>query len=114
MALEVAGVPVVVQEGLEMLRFGGRYCLVGNIVPGAAGEIIPHDIIRTSRQVLGVVGYEAWVIPRALEFLVRTQSRRPYHKLVSHQYALADINRAFTESDWALSQGKVTRGVICP
>src|SRR5688572_25009163 len=111
-ALEVAGVPSVVQEGLDMLRFGGRYCLVGNIVAGAAAEVVPHDIIRTSREVLGVVGYEAWVIPRALDLLVRTRDRYPYHKLVSHQYPLAEINRAFEESDWALSQGKVTRGVI--
>jgi len=113
-ALEVAGVPQVVQEGLDMLRFGGRYCLVGNIVPGATAEVVPHDIIRTSREVLGVVGYEAWVIPRALDLLLRTRERYPYHKLVSHQYHLADINRAFEESDWALSQGKVTRGVIVP
>lgn len=113
-ALEVAGVPQVVQEGLDMLRFGGRYCLVGNIVPGATAEVVPHDIIRTSREVLGVVGYEAWVIPRALDLLLRTRDRYPYHKLVSHQYHLADINRAFEESDWALSQGKVTRGVIVP
>ena len=36
-ALEVAGVPAVVQEGLDLLRFGGRYCLVGNIVAGGQG-----------------------------------------------------------------------------
>ena len=113
-ALEVAGVPVVVQEGLDMLRFGGRYCLVGNIVPGAKGEIVPHDIIRTSREVLGVVGYEAWVIPRALELMVRTRAKYPYHRLVSHQYKLTDINQAFHDADWALSQGKVTRAVIVP
>ena len=113
-ALEVAGVPSVVQEGLDMLRFGGRYCLVGNIVPGAKGEVIPHDIIRTSREVLGVVGYEAWVLPRALELLSRTRAKYPWHKLVSHRYPLEEINRAFEEADWALSQGKVTRAAILP
>ena len=113
-ALEVAGVPSVVQEGLDMLRFGGRYCLVGNIVAGAKGEVIPHDIIRTSREVLGVVGYEAWVLPRALEFLQRTRHKYPFHKLVSHRYPLEEINRAFQEADWALSQGKVTRAALIP
>jgi threonine dehydrogenase-like Zn-dependent dehydrogenase len=113
-ALEVAGVPSVVQEGLDLLRFGGRYCLVGNIVAGAKGEVIPHDIIRTSREVLGVVGYEAWVLPRALELLSRTRHKYPFHKLVSHRYPLEDINRAFQEADWALSQGKVTRAALIP
>jgi threonine dehydrogenase-like Zn-dependent dehydrogenase len=113
-ALEVAGVPSVVQEGLDMLRFGGRYCLVGNIVPGAKGEVIPHDIIRTSREVLGVVGYEAWVLPRALELLSRTRTKYPWHKLVSHRYPLEEINRAFEEADWALSQGNVTRASLIP
>ena len=113
-ALEVAGVPSVVQEGLEMLRFGGRYCLVGNIVPGVKGEVVPHDIVRTSREVLGVVGYEAWVLPRALELLSRTRRAYPWDKLVSHRYPLEEINRAFEEADWALSQGKVTRAALIP
>ena len=113
-ALEVAGVPAVVQEGLDMLRFGGRYCLVGNIVAGAKGEVIPHDIIRTSREVLGVVGYEAWVLPRTLDLLQRTRAKYPWHKLVSHRYPLEEINRAFQEADWALSQGKVTRAALIP
>ena len=113
-ALEVAGVPSIVQEGLDLLRYGGRYCLVGNIVPRVTGEIVPHDIVRLSRQVLGVVGYEGWVLPRALDFLARTRHRYPFHKLVSHCYPLEEINRAFEEADWALSQGKVTRAAIVP
>ena len=113
-ALEVAGVPAVVQEGLDLLRFGGRYCLVGNIVAGARGEIVPHDIVRASREVLGVVGYEAWVLPRALDFLRRTRDRYPFHKLVSHRYPLDEINRAFEEADWAHSQGNVTRAAVIP
>jgi L-iditol 2-dehydrogenase len=113
-ALEVAGVPSVVQEGLDLLRPGGRCCLVGNIVAGARGEVVPHDIVRASREVLGVVGYEAWVLPRALDFLRRTRGRYPFHKLVSHRYPLEAINRAFGEADWARSQGNVTRAALAP
>ncbi len=113
-ALEVTGVPQVVQEGLELLRYGGRYCLVGTIVPGASAEVVPHDVVRASRDVLGVVGYEAWVLPRALEFLQRTRQKYPFHLLVSHRYPLEEINRAFEDADWALSQGNVTRAAIVP
>ncbi|MGH2457557.1 MAG: zinc-binding dehydrogenase, partial [Chloroflexota bacterium] len=68
--VEVVGVPSVVQEGLEMLRVGGRYLMMGNIVPGAAAEIVPHDAVRQPKQILGVLSYDAWVIPRALDWLV--------------------------------------------
>jgi Zn-dependent alcohol dehydrogenase len=87
---------------------------VGNIVPGARGEVVPHDVVRGSREVLGVVGYEAWALPRALDFLARTRERYPFHRLVSHRYPLEEINRAFEEADWALSQGKVTRAALIP
>ena len=70
--------------------------------------------MRTSRDVLGVVGYEAWAIPRALDFLVRTRERYPFHKLVSHRYSLDQINQAFEDSEWAHGQGKVTRAVVVP
>ena len=44
--VEVVGVPGVVQEGLELLRPGGRYLMMGNIVPDVSTEIIPHDAVR--------------------------------------------------------------------
>ncbi len=91
---ELSGSPAVIQEGLDMLRPGGRYLWVGNITPAPA-EIIPPTVVRSSRTIVGVVVYEKWVIPRALQFLARTQHRTPYHKIVSHKFPLAEINDAF-------------------
>lgn len=109
---ELVGVAGVVQEGLTYLRPGGRYLWVGNIMPGAKGEIVPHDVVRLSRQITGVVTYDAWVLPRALDFLVRTGGRYPFERLVSHRYPLEDINRAFAEADWAARAGAVTRAAL--
>ena len=109
---ELVGVAGVVQEGLSCLRAGGRYLWVGNIMPGARAELVPHDIVRLSRQVTGVVTYDAWVLPRALDLLVRTRSRYPFDRLVSHHYPLEDINRAFEEADWAARAGGVTRAAL--
>ncbi|MCH8819753.1 MAG: zinc-binding dehydrogenase [Acidobacteria bacterium] len=91
---ELSGSPAVIQEGLDMLRPGGRYLWVGNITPAPA-EIIPPTVVRSSRTIVGVVVYEKWVIPRALQFLARTQHRTPYHKIISHKFPLAEINDAF-------------------
>ncbi|MFN8556781.1 MAG: zinc-binding dehydrogenase [Dehalococcoidia bacterium] len=89
---ELVGVAGVVQEGLTYLRPGGRYLWVGNIMPTARAELIPHDVVRISRQITGVVTYDAWVLPRALDLLVRTRDRYPFDRLISHRYPLEAVN----------------------
>jgi threonine dehydrogenase-like Zn-dependent dehydrogenase len=109
---ELVGVAAVVQEGLTYLRAGGRYLWVGNIMPGARAELVPHDVVRLSRQIVGVVTYDAWVLPRALSFMQRTSGRYPFERLISGRYPLEDINRAFSEADWATRSGDVTRAAL--
>lgn len=110
--VEVAGVSSVVQEGIELLRVGGRYLLMGNIVPGATAEIIPHDMVRQPKTLRGVLAYDAWVIPRALDWLNRAQRRYPYERLVSGRFPLERINEAFEQADWLAKAGQVPRAII--
>ena len=112
--VEVAGVAGVVQEGLEMLRIGGRYLWMGNIVPGAEATIIPHDATRRPKLIQGVLTYDRWVIPRALDWLNRAQHRVPLHKLVSRTYPLEQINDAFAQAEWLAGHGQVGRIAIKP
>ena len=112
--VEVVGVPGVVQEGLEALRVGGRYLWMGNIVPGQAAEIVPHDAVRLPKAILGVLAYDRWVIPRALDWLVRARDRYPFETLVGQRYPLDQINAAFQAAEWAQGQGSVARVVITP
>lgn len=112
--VEVVGIPAVMQEGLDMLRQAGRYLMIGNIVPNAAAPVVPHDIVRASRTVRGVVVYDAWVVPRVLDWLVRVQEKYPFERLVSHTYPLEKINDAFRDADWAARQGGVTRAALAP
>ena len=109
LCVEVAGVPGVVQEGLEMLRTGGRYLWMGNIVPGAEARIIPHDATRQPKMILGVLAYDRWVIPRALDWLVRAQHRYPLERLVSETFPLEQINEAFGQAEWNAGKGQVGR-----
>ena len=93
---EFVGSPRVLAEGVEMLRWGGRYLWIGNINLGMPTEIDPGSIVRCSRTIRGVIVYEGWVIARALEFLKRTQDKYPFHKIISHTFAFDQINEAFT------------------
>ena len=112
--VEVVGVPGVVQEGLELLRPGGRYLMMGNIVPDVSTEIIPHDAVRQPKQLLGVLSYDRWVLPRALAWLSGAQHRYPLDRLVSRRYPLEQINAAFTDAEWAAQRGEVARILIAP
>jgi L-iditol 2-dehydrogenase len=110
--VEVVGVAQVVQEGLEFLRTGGRYLMMGNIVPGAVAEIVPHDAVRQPKTLLGVLAYDAWVIPRALDWLVRSHTRYPYDRFLAARYPLEQIDLAFHQADWAAKAGQVPRAII--
>jgi threonine dehydrogenase-like Zn-dependent dehydrogenase len=112
--VEVVGVANVVQEGIEMTRVGGRYLWMGNIVPGAKAEIVPHDATRQPKTIRGVLAYDRWVIPRALEWVNRTKDKYPFDKLVGARFALDQINEAFEQAEWTAGKGSVARTVIEP
>lgn len=112
--VEVAGVAGVVQEGIEMTRVGGRYLWMGNIVPGMKTEIIPHDVTRQPKLIRGVLAYDRWVIPRALDWVRRARQRYPFEKLVGAKFPLEQINEAFEQAEWAAGRGSVARTVLVP
>ena len=60
---EFVGSPHVLAEGVDMLRWGGRYLWIGNINLGFPTEIDPGNIVRCSKTIRGVIVYEPWVIP---------------------------------------------------
>ena len=113
-AVEVVGVANVVQEGLEMTRVGGRYLWMGNIVPGMTAEIVPHDAVRQPKTIRGVLAYDRWVIPRALEWVDRARTRYPFERLVGSRFPLERINEAFEQAEWAAGKGSVARTVLVP
>ncbi len=112
--VEVVGVPDVIPEGLQMLRDGGTLLEIGNISFGRTVAIDPSQLVWGSKRIQGVIMYDPWVIPEALDFLVRTKNKYPHEDVVSHKFALADINSAFENSEWARegSTTKVNRAVI--
>lgn len=112
--VEVAGVPAVVQEGLEMLRIGGRYLWMGNIVPDLATTIIPHDATRRPKLIQGVLTYDRWAIPRALTWLTRARERYPLERMVSQSFPLDQLNQAFEQAEWLAGRGQVGRIAIIP
>jgi threonine dehydrogenase-like Zn-dependent dehydrogenase len=115
LACDFVGFPAVIPEGIEMLRSGGTYLEIGNISRGAKVELEPSLLVWGSKKIVGVIQYDPWVIPRALDFLVRTRDRWPWHRLISHTYPLDQINEAFAASEWHERETtSITRAALLP
>jgi threonine dehydrogenase-like Zn-dependent dehydrogenase len=112
---DFVGFPQVIPEGLDMLRAGGTYLEIGTISRGAKVELEPAQLVWGAKKIVGVIMYDAWVIPRALDFLVRNRARWPFDRLVSHTYPLEHINQAFADSEWhGRETTTITRAALVP
>jgi len=114
-ACDFVGFPQVIPEGIDMLRPGGTYLEIGTISRGAKVEFEPAQLVWGAKKIVGVIMYDAWVIPRALDFLVRNRARWPFDKLLSHTYPLEQINKAFADSEWhGRETTTITRAALQP
>ena len=114
--IEVVGYPEVVPEGLQMLRNGGTYVEVGNIWPGCNVTFDMSKVLMTGKQIVTTAHYDPFILPTALDFLVRTMDRYPLTKVMSHSFPLDEIDSAFKQSEWlGKSDGTaVTRAYLTP
>lgn len=113
-AVEVAGRAEVLPEGMDMLARGGTFVEVGLFYPGPTAPLDPSVVVSGRRRLVGSAGYPPELLPRILDFLVRARDRYPFADMVSHRFALEDLNEAFAVSDWDRSAPSVTRAVIQP
>lgn len=105
---DFVGLPQVIPEGLDMLRYGGTYLEIGCISRGRTVELDPSSLVWGSKRIVGVVMYDPGVIPRALEFLERRRGAYPFDRLVSRTFPLEAINEAFREAEWYQREAPAT------
>ncbi|HWU37764.1 MAG TPA: hypothetical protein VN203_08905, partial [Candidatus Acidoferrum sp.] len=74
------------------------------------GLIDPGNAVRFSKSITGVSVYEQWVIPRALNFLVRCRHKYPFDKIISHTFPLVEINKAM---EFARSGQPIRVALVC-
>jgi alcohol dehydrogenase len=93
--LEVCGVPAVVEQGLRMLRVGGRYVLAGLVSPGSTASFDLWDIVRTLADVRGVHNYHPRHLVQATDLVLAERDRYPFRDLVQARFGLDAIDDAF-------------------
>lgn len=112
---DFVGMARVVPEGIAMTRNGGTYLEVGNISPADEVALRPNTLTRTNKRIVGVLHYNPWAVPAALEFLQRNRSVYPFGEIISHQFPLAEIDEAFARCEWSGRDDiGVVRGVLVP
>jgi L-iditol 2-dehydrogenase len=98
--IEASGNPKAVPEGLEMLRDGGRYVVVGQYTDSGDATINPHrQINRKHATVLGCWGYEFSHLHRSLAMMARHNDRFRWRELVTREYPLAKAGDALADME---------------
>jgi threonine dehydrogenase-like Zn-dependent dehydrogenase len=98
--IEASGNPAAVPEGLEMLRDGGRYLVVGQYTDAGDVTFNPHrHVNRRHATILGCWGYEFTHLHRALALMARHRERFRWRDLVTREYPLAEAGRALADME---------------
>lgn len=107
-AIEATGLVSVMEQALAATRDGGTCVVAGNPAVGQLMRVDPYELIR-GKKLLGSWGGESLPdrdIPVLSELIL--SGRLPASQLLSHRYALEEVNEALD----ALEAGRVQRALI--
>ena len=96
--VEVVGFAHVIDEGLRMLGWGGRYLEMGTFYTGTSFACDPGRLVGQNQRIEAVASYDAVSLQRAIDFLSRNADRLPLDEVVV-DYPLDEIERAFADQD---------------
>lgn len=93
MVLEFTGFPGAFNEGLDLVRKGGRYLTVGQLGSGTT-TFSPSLIVKKNIRVIGSFSGDVKSYWKALQFASAHIDRIPFRKMISGTYKLEDVNVA--------------------
>jgi threonine dehydrogenase-like Zn-dependent dehydrogenase len=99
-AIEAAGSARALEEGLTLLRDGGRYVVAGHYTNVGDSRINGHrDINRKHLEIRGCWGSEARHLLRALSLLEQHAARVPWDAIGGRSYGLHQLNEALADAE---------------
>jgi len=98
--IEAAGSARAVEEGLNLVRDGGRYVIAGHYTNAGPSTINVHEQInRKHLEIRGCWGSEPTHFVRALRILEQHASTIPWRKIGARVYALDELNDALADAE---------------
>ena len=97
--VEVVGRAAALREGQRMLQRGGRYLVMGCIVPKDTFKADPSIWVGGNLSLHGVSLYESQSLLDAVDFVARHKDRLPLEAMVGESYPLDRFKEAFEAAD---------------
>jgi threonine dehydrogenase-like Zn-dependent dehydrogenase len=98
--IEAAGSARAVEEGLNLVRDGGRYVIAGHYTNAGPSTINVHEQInRKHLEIRGCWGSEPAHFMRALQILEQHASTIPWRTIGARVYALDELNEALADAE---------------
>jgi threonine dehydrogenase-like Zn-dependent dehydrogenase len=98
--IEAAGSARAIEEGLTLVRDGGRYVIAGHYTNAGPSTINAHEQInRKHLEIRGCWGSEPTHFVRALDLLAEHASRIPWRAIGAKVYALDELNDALADAE---------------
>lgn len=91
--MEFTGHPQAFNEGLDLIRRGGRYVVVGQLGSGTT-TIKPSLIVSKQLRLLGSLSGRAKAYWKALDFISTHRTDIPFDRMISNHYTLDQVNLA--------------------
>jgi threonine dehydrogenase-like Zn-dependent dehydrogenase len=98
--IEAAGSARAVEEGLTLVRDGGRYVIAGHYTNAGPSAINAHEHInRKHLEIRGCWGSEAGHFVRALTILEQHARHVPWRDIGARIYPLMRVNDALADAE---------------
>jgi len=111
-AIEVTGDPDVISDGIEFLRIGGTYILLGAIYPGNKVTIDSSAIITKCLNITGMHNYGPIHLKNTIDLVRQSKNKYPYEKIVgpTFEFSKDGLEKAFN----SLNSKESLRPAIIP
>ncbi len=97
--VEVVGKAIALKEGQRMLQRGGRYLVMGCIVPKDTLTVDPSIWVGANISLHGVSLYEPRSLCDAIDFVAANQDRLPLDAMIGRTFGLDDWEQALATAD---------------
>jgi L-iditol 2-dehydrogenase len=109
--IEAAGSARAVEEGLSLVRDGGRYVIAGHYTDAGPSTINVHHLInRKHLEIRGCWGSEPGHFVRALAILERHAAEVPWRAIGERTYPLTAVNEALADAE----RLEITKALVDP
>ncbi|XP_071951983.1 L-threonine 3-dehydrogenase-like [Antedon mediterranea] len=96
--IEVCGDSSVIPEGIQLLRPGGVYVLVGRNQNNPSLNVTVNQLVNKCLTIKGVDSYKPEHLQEGIDFIVKYSNKYPFESLVGPVFKLSDFDKAMKEA----------------